>query len=216
MMIRYALVGALGVALLGCDSNVGGGETVDLGDADTTQEPIIVKRERRRMDIDQLDAALQSVSGGIYWVKPGDTTKTNQLTALSTTLGKPDYIEITLEDTAATSIFLKFLDDAARAVCTDLVAADAERDERVFVNPASFSDDPAASSIDATLTRALLRFHGRKVVDASELSSWRTLFTDVVTLDATANPDGNTESHAKAAWTTVCVGLVSSPDFYTY
>ncbi|MEZ0312607.1 MAG: hypothetical protein ACAI38_12600 [Myxococcota bacterium] len=219
MKLEYALAAAL-VMPLACNVSDPDGPDFadDPGPGDVTEprrEPVVVQRERRRLDIDQLDAAIKRVTGGLYWVRVGDTTKTNQLVALAASLGKPDYVEITEEDLAPTSLFLKFLNDASRAVCAELIKAEATRPERVFVAPASFTDQPGSPVVDATLRRAILRFHGQKPDDAS-LSPWGTLFATVVARDAAVNAAGSAEDHVKAGWNAVCVALITHPDFYTY
>lgn len=220
MKLRYAVAAVLALPLLACEASVEGKSETLVTDDDPTELPqaVTVTRERRRMDIDQLDAALRNVTGGLYWVKPGDSSKTNQFVALADTLGKPDYIEITQEDVAPTSLFLKFLDDAARAICSDLLKAEETREERVFVTPASFADAATSPNIDLTLRRVLLRFHGNKIkdTDTSTIDTWHQLYAKVVDLDTEANPTANAESHSKAAWNAVCVGLITHSDFYTY
>ena len=87
------------------------GEDVDLG----TQP----WRERRRMDVDQLEASLREVTGGIGWERMnGDgTVRTRYFREYADTLGMPDYINSSAEDLSVSLLFQKFLDDAARSAC---------------------------------------------------------------------------------------------------
>lgn len=162
-------------------------------------------RSRQRLDLDQLDRALEDATG-FRWTDAGDNA---MLENLSSTLGKPDYIQTTLEDLTPSLLFHKFLDDAARSVCTRLMAAEVDRapEDRIFlvaVDPLAPLAD--ADGTDETLSNALLRFHGRKwATDDLRLDVWRWLL-------------GNTPASVDPLlpWTNVCVGLLTHPDFYAY
>ena len=164
-------------------------------------------RNRKRMDLDQLDRALLDATG-FRWLEPGSDEP--MFEKLASTLGKPDYIQNTLEDLSPSLLFHKFLDDSARYVCTELMTAEAERspEERIFlvgIDPAAPLSDSAAT--DSALAGALLRFHGRHVAptDAS-LDVWRWL------LENTAS----SEEEPLLPWLNVCAGLITHPDFYAY
>ncbi|MDQ3031635.1 MAG: hypothetical protein M3Y87_04400 [Myxococcota bacterium] len=166
-------------------------------------------RPRRRMDIDQLDAAMRRATGGLGW---DDSSGRSQLERFSATLGVPDYVSTTTEDLEVSALFLKFLDDAARSTCDRLITR--ERDalpaERTFLVHAELDAAlPAdAAAIDANLAHLLLRFHGRRVAaDAEELEPWRELFA----MSRAASPD-----EPATAWRTTCVALIDHPDFYLY
>ncbi|MEQ8280428.1 MAG: hypothetical protein RMA76_13930 [Deltaproteobacteria bacterium] len=168
-------------------------------------------RRRRRMDLDQLDAAIRQVTGGIGWTEQRGNTEVNLFEELASTLGKPDYIQTTDENLDPSAMFQKFLDDASRAVCDDLMVEEGRRAEadRVFFQHATpsttYADHPAA--VEANLIALLLRFHGRKLeAGAPELEPWKWLFQSA---------DHVTESQP-AVWRTLCVGLFTHPDFYTY
>ncbi len=214
MMFRYAFAGMLLLAAACGVPDPNGPDPLLPGKGDegpqVKPQPVL-QRERRRMDVDQLDAALASVTGGLHWMKGS----TNQLVALSETLGKPDYIEVTQEDMGTTSLFLKFLDDGARSICADLITAEGSRTERAFVTPASFDDAPGSVAVNATLERAVLRFHGRKV-DAAGLTAWSGLFSGLVAADTAARPAASATDHHKAAWNGVCIALITHAEFYTY
>jgi hypothetical protein len=74
----------------------------------------VLERPRRRMNLEQLDRAIQQVSGGLMWSERRNNNDVNLFESLSSTLGKPDFIEQTHEDLTPSSLFIKFLDDAAR------------------------------------------------------------------------------------------------------
>lgn len=168
-------------------------------------------RARRRMDIDQLDASIRQVTGGIGWTERRGSVDVNLFTELAGTLGKPDYVESTIEVTEPTLIFQKFLGDAARSVCDATIEADrgtAPGKRRLLVH-VDFNDvgPEASEKINQNLSELVLRFHGRKIAtDSPELNSWRWLFDSSM----------HVADNAGAAWRTVCVGLITHPDFYTY
>lgn len=165
-------------------------------------------RNRRRMDLDQLEAAIETVTGGIYW---GGATGDRNFDDLSQTLGKPDFLDITTEDLAPSMIFQKFLGDAARDVCEQLkdrdVAAAAE-DRILFVEVGledTFETNP--KGVEANLIYLLARYHSTELeAGSAQLNPWLWLFESSV--HVTDDP--------VAAWRTVCVGLITHPNFYSY
>lgn len=170
-------------------------------------------RTRRRMDVDQLDAALFAATG-LHWVVSG----TNQLTRFRATLGVPNYATSTHEDLDVSPLFLKFVDDAGRAVCTQLLDAESAdgSTDHIFLVHADLEDRLPAdqAAIDENLAMLLGRFHSRVVEPGSEeLAPWRSLWSAslALTRDATTGEDD-----AEAAWRTVCVALIDHPDFYLY
>lgn len=166
-------------------------------------------RGRRRMDVDQLDAAMRRATGGLGWDDSGGNP---QFARFAATLGVPDYVGTTTEDLEVSALFLKFLDDAARSTCDRLIAREerAMPAERVFLVHAEIdaSLPGDAAEIDENLAYLLLRFHGRRVdPGAEELEPWRELFASA----RAASPD-----EPSAAWRTTCVALFDHPDFYLY
>ena len=179
---------------------------VDPGDGTPVDLGLEPTRLRRRMDIEQLDRSIERATGR-RWM----SGSTALFVSNAATLGVPDYFQTTHEDLEISPLFLKFLDDAARAVCSDLVpedAAAAAADRIFFVHAEPEATLPAdRSSIDENLRYLVLRYHGRRMeVEAPELGAWRDLFADARA--ATDDPE--------VAWLTVCVALVNHPDFYTY
>jgi len=168
-------------------------------------------RPRRRMDLDQLDASVRRVTGGLGWTYTRSGTERSHFTDLASTLGKPDWVQITDEDLEPSALFQKFLDDMARDVCTRLATADAarpagERRLLVHVEPTDTAAT-APAAVDETLSALLLAYHGRAVAtSSSELDPWRELFTTASTVEASP----------VLGWRAVCVGLIVHPDFYSY
>ena len=179
----------------------------------TTEGPVSLDppttRPRRRLDIDQLNAAIHDVTGGIAWTDPN--TGENLFHTLSATLGKPDYAQATNENLATTALFQKFLNDASRFVCHELMNRElnnpnAEKILFAAVTPEdTYETNPDA--VMANLRSLLLRFHGRHLQPGDPgLELWRWFFD-------------SSEHVAEApaiAWRTVCAGLISHPDFYMY
>ena len=174
-------------------------------------EPEAPYRERRRMDLDQLDAALRGVTGGIGWTETRGGREVNLFEDLASTLGKPDFLQITEEDLEPSAMFQKFLDDAARSACARLMSEDPTRatEARTFfvrAEPeASLAEAP--ERVVANLQYLLLRFHGRAVgPDAPELEPWLWLMRSAA----------HVTTEQPTVWRTLCVGLLTHPDFYTY
>lgn len=174
-------------------------------------EPEAPYRERRRMDLDQLDASIRAITGGIGWTEVRSGREVNLFVDLAQTLGKPDYLQITEEDLEPSAMFQKFMDDAARTVCQNLMSAESSRPsaDRVFFKHAQPTDRLAASpdKVLANLQYLLLRFHGRKLdAQSPELEPWRWLMQSAE----------HVTDDQPAVWRTLCVGLMTHPDFYTY
>lgn len=217
MSTHHALGAALGVAVsltvVGCnvdtavsppavpDVAVDPGDDGDVMPDDTTRG-----RDRRRMDIDQLAASIERVSGGLRWTSERGGDRFEELSA---TLGKPDYAQNTQEDLEPSLLFEKFLGDAAAAVCTELIEREASGGERVLMVKADFDQtwDTHEIQVRENLSHALLRFHGRTVPpDAAGMEPWSWLYR--TTYEVTGD--------SQQTWRTVCVALLTHPDFYTY
>ena len=184
------------------DVDTVGGSPADLVPApEPWQAP---PRARRRMNIDQLDAAFRRTSGGIGWTEMRGNNEVDLFTELSATLGKPDYIQITHESLEPSALFQKFLDDAARQVCARRIEADQARGAEPILLP--LADENGEVDIDGHLQHLLLRFHGRDLpLDSPDLMHWRWLYDTVgfVSDDVTA-------------WQALCATLYTHPDFYSY
>ena len=110
--------------------------------------------------------------GGIGWTEERDGETVDLFDELSVTLGRPDYLSTTHEDLVPGLLFQKFLEDAARSICPKLVATDPTRAasaRSLFVHGAP--DDLQAEVVEANLSDALLRFHGRSAPPGSDTRS---------------------------------------------
>jgi hypothetical protein len=163
-------------------------------------------RSRRRLDLDQLDASLQRVTG-FGWTEIRGGREVNLLVDLAASLGKPDYAQRTLEDLEPNVTFAKFLDDAARNVCDKVVKANGGRDVLLIDAQPSDTVSSAPARVDANLRTLLLRFHGHAVAPGGPaLERWRWLFE-------TSTRVGGTPLEG---WRAVCIALLEHPDFYSY
>jgi hypothetical protein len=165
-------------------------------------------RNRRRMDLDQLQAAISTATGGIYWGMDEGEIK---FRSLAQTLGVPDYLDITTEDLSPNMLFQKFLGDAARNVCEQLIDRELQSagNERIFLVHVAEGDtlESNPDGVEDNLRYLMSRFHSRQVDSGSHLlNPWTWLFES--SLHVTNDPP--------SAWRTVCVGLITHPDFYSY
>ncbi len=155
------------------------------------------------MNVDQLNASMMAASGGIAWTERRNNRDVNLFETLSATLGKPNYTTITNEDLEPSALFQKFLGDAARSVCAQMLERDLSGEHGLVLLPV----DNRAEAIDEHLQYLIGRFHSRMLsLDSRDLAQWRWLYDSswFVTRDA------------NSAWNSVCVALFIHPDFYTY
>lgn len=164
------------------------------------------ERGLRRMDLDQLSASIERVTGGVAWLDPNGT---DYFETYAATLGKPDFGQRTQEDLRPSALFQKFLGDAARATCTEAVGGEfaGERTPHLLgdVPPtATWATDRAL--IEGNLRELVLDFHGVDLPEGDgRLQPWAFLFESTE----------HTSDSALEAWTAVCVGLMTHPAFYT-
>ena len=165
-------------------------------------------RDFRRMDIDQLSASIERVTGHA-WTRESGGEQIDRFNELGPTLGVPDYIEV-VEDTLSPSLlFQKFLDDAALDVCPKLVQDDLQHAEgsRRFIRHVDPSDTADSPQMTRTIQDALLRFHGKSLADDSqELAEWTFLMRSL----------NEVASEPQTRWESLCVALITHPDFYLY
>jgi hypothetical protein len=203
-MSRLAMGLLVGLLVGGCTSPE---VTIDVA-GEVAVVPDSFSRERRRMNVDQLHAAVIAATGGISWTEQQEAGIVDMFDALSATLGKPDYLGATEEELQPALLFQKFLDDAAKKVCVDLIAAEQERPpgSRVLLMQSGLDDPPDSARARADLRAAILRFHGRSLPDGdARLEPWSHLLEQA-----------NASFGAELAWRTVCVALITHPDFYSY
>ncbi len=201
---------ALWLTLASCGVPSGGVNTQVVAET-PLQSDASAGRTWRRMNIDQLRASIERVSGGISWTEEQDGVAVQLFQSLDGTLGKPDYLSATEEELSPGLLFQKFLDDAATSVCAQLVVAEPGRAawERTLLVDVTLADtvDSNPAAIEANLRGALLRFHGREVPAGDpSLQPWKELLVAVYANHGDMAP----------AWQAVCTTLIVHPDFYRY
>ena len=141
------------------------------------------RRDRKRMDLDQLRANIVYVSGGIEWTSGYGSGGTDMLNKFSATLGVPDYFLTTIEDKGPSLVFEKFLGDAAKSVCTKLIEQEATGlGDGVFLSGVTVADtwDSNPTAIEDNIILQLERFHGLDIPSGDpELDQWVWLFQTV-------------------------------------
>ena len=157
-------------------------------------------RARMRMTIDQLQASMKHITG-VDWMS-GNRVLWDEY---RTSLGVPDYQETVNEDLSANVIFQKFLQDASTYSCQEWIAHDGSAGPYVFFSDAYDEGNPDTISDNLQYLRRLV--HGHFPVEEDPMiQSLQELYTLVYQ---------RTEDHT-ITWNTVCVGLFTHPDFYTY
>lgn len=170
----------------------------------------------QRLSVRQLATSMPIALGGSIW----QVGTANGFNTRSRTLGEADYIGVVDENLEPSSLFLKFMDDAAKDACTRTANADQTRaaNQRVLYKAVSLTDTVATNraGVDQTLAHLKLRFHGIKVAtgDEATLAPLRKVFDDSVKGAAgTATP---TAAHVKEGWRAVCVALLMAPEYHLY
>ena len=162
------------------------------------------------MNLDQLDASMRLLMGGLQWSEVRGGVEVNLFEVFAETLGKPDFIESTDEDLSPSSLFLKFLNDAANQLCQARIEADlsAEGEPRLLILAgADETIQSAPEAIEENLSALLLRFHGHALSPEDPLfRHWRWLYESAEFVSGTP----------LVAWRSVCVALFTHPDFYSY
>ncbi len=168
------------------------------GDLEPSESP--ESRARMRMTIDQLQASMKHITG-VDWMS-GNRVLWDEY---RTSLGVPDYQETVNEDLSANVIFQKFLQDASTYSCQEWIAHDGSAGLYPFFSDAY--DEGNLDTISDNLRYLRRLVHGHfPVGEDPMIQSLQELYTLVYQ---------RTEDHT-ITWNTVCVGLFTHPDFYTY
>lgn len=174
----------------------------------------------RRMRIDTLQAAMTKIAGPdvygnpIIWRVNGKDGFSDA--AFGKALGRPDFQSSTDESPVSNALYLKFVGDAARDICSQMAKSDMKR-----VDPNSRALFPKAP-VDGTATDAqiteniqylVLRFLGLRVLaDDPMVTNLRGVYdAGVLTFPA---PNGGELVAAAEGYRGVCVALFESPLFH--
>ena len=171
----------------------------------------------QRMSVRQLRASLPVILGGETW-KVGAV---NGFDARSVTLGEPDYIGVVDENFEPSPLYVKFMGDMARDACNRALAVDVAQPTMAIRSIEKFVGltDTVASNkagVDENLRYLRLAFHGMKVAatDEQPIAALRTLFDESV--KAAKGTGALTQAHVTEGWRTVCVALLTAPEYHLY
>ncbi len=192
--------------------------TGDIGDLGT-QTSLSPTRNVQRMPIAVLEASIPVVAGAhvagpaITWMESkGEALADNVYGAV---LGRPDFIAVTEENAAPSSLYVKFMRDMARNVCSQISTSDQQRpsySETTLWRFAPIDGSATTEQIDENLRYLALRFLGmRLTADDPYIARLRTVFE----AGRDTSNQGWAGLHGDAeGWRTVCIGLLESPAFH--
>lgn len=184
------------------DSELNNLEGESLGEGSLYPDDEAPHRRKKRMRVVQLQASMSRISGGVEW-KNGNKKMWEEY---SSTLGVPDYQQSVTEDLSPSIMFQKFLDDAAVYTCTRWIDEEYQGEQRLFFSEIE-PGDLDSTKIRQNMVALRQHIHGRDLdADAPIIDSFVELHQLV--MQRTAD--------VKSAWTTVCVGFFTHPDFYMY
>ena len=156
-------------------------------------------RDARRMSVDQLRRTIPALFDGITWtIQINQNTEVEGFTALSRTLGEPDYVEVTSANNEPSPLFAKYMDDMAGNVCEKAVQRDLAGTEPKLVI--------VHEDVDENLRFLRLKLHGVHAPEGSSDESLRALYDEVLT---ETGQEG-------AAHYAVCVAMLTAPEFMAY
>jgi hypothetical protein len=134
-------------------------------------------------------------------------------------MGEADFIGATDENYEPSPLYLKFIDDAARSACDQMITADATRaTDRVLLRHVNSLDTAQSNpkAVAENVRYLKLRMHGVKVPanDEASIAPLVKLFDQSV--KGAAEGKQVAAEHVAEGWRTVCVALLISPEFHTY
>jgi hypothetical protein len=172
----------------------------------------------RRMHIDTLQAAMSKVAGNdlygapIEWKFNGKNGFSDG--AFGKALGRPDFQASTDESGVSSALYLKFVGDAARDICTQMAKNDQLRKDpatRALFPKAAVDGSATDASITENLQYLVLRFVGlRLAADDAMIPALRGVYDAGV---QAAAPNAQITAPAEG-WRGVCVALFESPLFH--
>lgn len=186
---------------------------------DLHADPIGPSRKTRRMTIDQLQASMKRVAGNDLYGNPIEWKVNGQPglsdAAFGKALGRPDFLSSTDESGISSALYLKFVGDAARAVCMDMAKTDLLRTDastRVLFPKSPVDGTATDEQVSANLSYLVLRFLGTRLdKDSPMLAALRGVFDAGVA--SIENLGGELPPSAEG-YRAVCVTLFESPLFH--
>jgi hypothetical protein len=179
-----------------------------------------LSRGVRRMNIDTLQAAMTRVAGTdvygapIEWKYNGKNGFSDG--AFGKALGRPDFQTSTEESSLSSSLYLKFVGDAARDICMQMAKNDMKRPDpsaRALFPKAPVDGTATDAQITQNIRYLTVRFLGLRVAETDPMvPGLRKVYAAGV--ESVATPGGAELSPAAEGWRGVCVALFESPLFH--
>jgi len=174
----------------------------------------------RRMRIDTLQSAMARVAGKdvfgnpIFWNVGGKDGFSDA--AFGRALGRPDFQSSTDESPVSNALYLKFVGDAARDICTQMAKNDLKRADattRVLFPKAPVDGTATDPQITENLQYLALRFLGLRLAATDHLIvNLRGVYDAGVA--AVPSPNGGELTAAAEGYRGTCVALFESPLFH--
>lgn len=201
--------------------SVGAEGKAEAGPADLAGGPLPPpSRAVRRMRIDTLQAAMSRVAGNdifgkpIVWKVNGQNGFSDA--AFGKALGRPDFQTSTEESGVPNALYLKFVGDAARDICTQMAKNDQKRADvttRTLFPKAPVDGTATDPQIEDNLRYLVLRFLGLRVAGSDPMiPALRKVYDAGVA--SVPEPSGAELSKAAEGFRGVCVTLFESPLFH--
>ena len=169
------------------------------------------------MKIDTLQAAMTKVAGKDVFGNPIEWRFNNQNGfadgAFGKALGRPDFQQSTTEATVSSALYLKFVGDAARDICSQMAKNDQLRSDPATraLFPKAPIDGATDAQITANLQYLVLRFLGLRIAeDDAMIAPLRGVYDAGVSVAV----EGAEIKPAAEGWRGVCVALFESPLFH--
>ena len=221
MRRSLSILMAAGLLLSACESAEMNGAPLNVSNTTTTgpveHETVELpptSAYTKRLSVDMIQDSLPIVGGSAAsWRVNYLNKEYDGFTVLGPTLGRPDYVSLTVENLEPTALYVKFMGDMAVHVCDKIIASDKKEptiSARVLMRFIE-SDDPAAG-VNANLRYLKLRFLAERVQDddTEGIADLRAVY------DAALNDPNNKDDAVFKAWNAVCVALFTSPSFHLY
>lgn len=216
--------------LAGCGGGGGGvpqpgdhGVVVDPhGDVAAFGDPEDVRTsDVRRPKIDMLQASVPVIAGKdsagepIVWkAKVGNNTVDGLSNAgYGKVLGRPDYLTVTTEPDAASSLYMKLVRDMAKNVCDQMIKTDLVRSEgeaRTLWRFATIDGKATDEDIRKNLSYLVLRYTGfRLAQDHEMIDALKELYDAAVA--GVPSPEIADPPAPVEGWRAVCIALFEDP-----
>lgn len=227
LSVTFAVLVLLGVACATETSKtVGAPETREatreIGESETPDidvAPLTATRGTQRLPLASLEASIPAVAGShitgypITWKAGNEEALADDV--YGSVLGRPDYITVTEENSAPSSLYVKFMRDMARDVCTRIAKSDVQREnysDTTLWRFAPVDDSASDEQINENLRYLILRFLGMRLeADDAYIGKLRAIF------DADGDaiiPEWAGVHAAVEGWRSVCIALLESPAFH--